>query len=86
MSGPAPVIRSFAPAEAAAAGGIAITIDGSGFTGATGVTFGRATATKPRIDSDTQITVTAPASTAGIVDVMVTTAGGTASRGGFTYR
>lgn len=52
------------------AGGYDVTIEGEGFTGATAVRFGLVGAAFT-VDSATQITATAPAHAAGIVDVVV---------------
>ncbi len=59
-------------------GGTVVVISGSGFTGATSVSFGSYPAT-PFVNSDSQITVVAPAQAAGTVDVTVTTPAGTSS-------
>ncbi len=68
--GPAPVITGVVPANGAGAGGNGVLIDGSGFTGATGVTFGDVAGTGFIVASDTVIGVTAPPGT-GVVDVVV---------------
>jgi uncharacterized protein with beta-barrel porin domain len=63
-----------------------VTITGSGFTGATAVTFGGTTATSFTVNGDTTITATTQAHAAGAVAVAVTAPGGTASLpNGFTY-
>lgn len=72
-----PAITGLAPTEGPTAGGTVVTITGSGFTAATDVAFGATSATSFTVDSDTQITATTPAGTAGLVDVSVTTPGGT---------
>src|SRR5207248_5935231 len=59
-------------------GGTSITITGTNFTNATGVSFGSNPASSFTVDSATQITATTPAGT-GTVDVTVTTAGGTSA-------
>ena len=80
-----PTITNLAPNSGPVAGGTSVVITGTGFTGATGVTFGGSTASCT-VDSDTQITCTSPAHAAGAVDVVVTVPGGSAtSVGGFTY-
>ncbi|MEN9917440.1 MAG: hypothetical protein RLY40_1379, partial [Pseudomonadota bacterium] len=57
--------------------GTQVTITGTSFTGATSVTFGATPGTNVIVNSDTQITVTAPASAAeGAVRVIVTAPGG----------
>ena len=59
-----------------------MTITGSGFTGATAVHFGATAATSLTVNSDTQITATAPAAASlGQVDVTVTTPAGTSATG-----
>ncbi|HEX5164078.1 MAG TPA: IPT/TIG domain-containing protein, partial [Thermomicrobiales bacterium] len=75
---PVPAITGLTPSRGALAGGTVVTISGTAFTGATVVTFGGAAATFT-VDSDTKITATSPSHAAGIVDVVVTTAGGTSS-------
>ena len=70
-------------------GGTIATIQGSGFTGASTVKFG-STAASYTVNSDSQITATSPAGSAGgqQVDVTVTTPGGTSPTGAadkFTY-
>ena len=69
------------------AAGAVVTINGSGFTGATEVKFGSVAAAEFTVDSDTKITATAPAGS-GTVHVTVTTAEGTSAEsddGLFTY-
>ena len=58
------------------AGGTSVTIPGQGFTGATAVDFGTVAATSFTVTSDSQITATSPAESAGTVDVTVVTPGG----------
>src|SRR6516162_5866424 len=82
-----PVVNTVSPATGSTAGGITVIITGSGFTGASGVSFGGASAAAMTVDSDTQITATSPAG-AGTVDVTVTTPAGTSATspvGQFTY-
>ncbi len=82
----APTVTSISPAKGPAAGGTTVTITGTNFSGATGVTFD-GTAASYTVNSDTQITATAPAGT-GTANIRVTTAGGPSawSIGGFyTY-
>lgn len=71
--GTIPVITSVAPNTGPIAGGTSVVITGSGFTGATDVTFGGTDATSFTVDSATQITAVAPAHAAGTVDIVVTT-------------
>ena len=70
-------------AEGPAAGGTSVTITGTGFTGATAVSFGGVAAAAFTIAGDTSITAVSPATTAGLVDVTVTSAGGTDVTGSF---
>lgn len=60
-------------------GGYTVTITGTNFTGATGVTFGGTAATSVVVVNATTITCVAPAKAAGTYTVAVTTPGGTGS-------
>jgi hypothetical protein len=81
-----PTITNVYPAFGLTTGGTSVTLTGTNFTGASGVTFGGAAATSYIVNSPTQITATTPAGMAGAVDVTVTTFGGMAtSTGGYTY-
>ena len=71
-----PSISAVAPNVGPATGGASVTITGANFTGATGVKFGTKAAAGFSISSATRIIATSPAGT-GIVDVTVTTPGGT---------
>jgi hypothetical protein len=71
-----PVVGGLAPASGPKTGGTSVVISGSGFTGATAVDFGATPATGFVVDSDAQITATAPAGVS-VVDVAVTTPFGT---------
>jgi hypothetical protein len=65
-----------------------VTVTGVGFTAATAVKFGSTAAASYTVNSDSQITATSSAGSAGTVDVRVTTAGGTSptvSADDFTY-
>jgi hypothetical protein len=77
-NGVTPVVSGLSPNSGTDAGGDAITISGSYFTGATAVSFGGAAAASFTVDSDTQITAVTPADT-GTVDVTVTGPHGTSS-------
>jgi hypothetical protein len=80
-----PVVVLVSPLTGTEAGGTAVTITGSGFSGATAVTFGDDAATFT-VDSDTSISATTPAHAAGPVPVSVTTPLGTSTVPGlFTY-
>ncbi|GAA4352157.1 hypothetical protein GCM10023185_11550 [Hymenobacter saemangeumensis] len=75
-SGPAPIITSYSPAGGQRTGA-AVVITGTGFTGATAVSFNGSTAVFT-VNSGTQITATVPSgATSGTLSV--TTPGGTAS-------
>ena len=75
-----PAVTSISPTYGPVSTGTSITITGTGFTGATGVTVGGAAATNVVVVSPTEITATTPAtSTAGQVDVIVTTTSGASS-------
>ncbi|MBW3507900.1 putative Ig domain-containing protein [Janthinobacterium sp. NKUCC06_STL] len=85
---PAPTVTSISPTAGPTAGGGSVIITGTGFTGATAVTFGATAASGFTVNSATQITATAPAGSGGTVDVRVTTAGGTSATSGadqFTF-
>ncbi|WP_460573979.1 IPT/TIG domain-containing protein [Humibacter soli] len=82
---PAPVIQSLTPVQGPTVGGTSVVITGTGFAGATGVTFGATAATSFTVDSDTQITAVTPAHAAGAVDVTVSGPGGTSGTGTFTF-
>jgi len=79
VGGVPPTIKKLEPSQGPAAGGTTVTINGTGFTGATKVTFGSLEGTKLKVESGTKITVSTPAETTGSVPVTVTTPGGEAS-------
>jgi hypothetical protein len=81
-----PIINPvLAPASGSITGGTEISISGSLLSGATNVTFDGLQAAIIA-DSDTQLTVLTPAHALGVVDVTVTTTGGSStSVGAFTY-
>ena len=85
---PPPTITEISPANGPEAGGTAITVSGTDFTGATGVKFGATNATSFTVNSDTSLTAVSPGGT-GTVDVSVTTPNGTSTNGvpdRFTYQ
>jgi hypothetical protein len=88
-AGQPPVVTGVSPASGWESGSTAVTVTGSGFTGATGVSFGQAAASGLSVASDTELTVTSPpAQEAGTVNVTVTTPAGTSapsSADQFTY-
>jgi len=77
-----PVVSAVSPNSGLAAGGLAITVTGAGFTGATGVTIGGTPATAVVVVNSYTITAVTPAKTAGTYDVRVTTPNGTSAIGG----
>lgn len=86
-SATAPMVSSISPATGPASGGTVVAISGSGFTGATGVSFGTAPAAHFQVESDGAIQATSPAGS-GSVDVTVTTPAGTSAKSAadeFTY-
>ncbi|MFF2848229.1 IPT/TIG domain-containing protein, partial [Streptomyces sp. NPDC058001] len=79
-----PTLVSLSPSQGPTAGGTSVVLTGSGFSGATAVTFGGTAATSYIVNSATQITAVAPAGT-GAVPVTVTTVGGTTGPVYFFY-
>ncbi|MBH0110860.1 IPT/TIG domain-containing protein [Salinibacterium sp. NG22] len=82
----APIIFSLSPNIGPVAGGTAVTITGTGFTGATGVTFDGDDGTSFTVVSDTEITVSTPAHVIGVVDVIVQNTPSDSSPGTFSYQ
>jgi large repetitive protein len=76
---PAPLVGSVSPTSGSATGGTTVMIAGTGFNGATGVSFGGTPARSFTVNSPTSITAVSPAASAGTVDVTVTNAGGTSA-------
>ncbi|HWI06788.1 MAG TPA: SBBP repeat-containing protein, partial [Solirubrobacteraceae bacterium] len=74
-SAAAPLVTRVLPRSGPASGGARVSIRGSGFTGATQVTFGAATATDVTVVSSMRIDVTAPAGSTGEVHVRVMAGG-----------
>ncbi|MFI6761278.1 beta strand repeat-containing protein [Micromonospora sp. NPDC050417] len=83
----APTITSIVPDTGPNTGGTTVTITGTGFTGATGVTFGDTPGTDLVVDpSGTSLTVVTPPGPVGPVDVTVLIPGADATApNGFTY-
>jgi hypothetical protein len=84
----APTVTGVSPGSGSTAGGTSVTITGANLTGATAVNFGSVAATGVTVNSDTSITATSPAGSAGAVYVTVVTPGGTSatsSNDQFTY-
>jgi DNA-binding beta-propeller fold protein YncE len=86
---PAPTVTSSTPATGPTTGGTTVTITGTTFTGATGVTFGAAGAAKSfTVVSSTKITAVTASASAGEQYVTVTTPSGTSPSNAnvvFTY-
>ena len=83
-----PTVTAISPASGPMAGGTRVTVTGTKFTGATAVRFGTMAGTALTVNSSTKITVRSPAHAAGVVDVTVTTPGGTtaiSTANRFTY-
>jgi hypothetical protein len=81
-----PTLTSVSPNSGTTAGGTAVTLTGTGFTGAPSVTFGGTAATSVVVVNATTITCITPARAAGTASVLVTTPGGTnAANTLFTY-
>ena len=83
-----PVISSISPTVGKSAGGTRVTITGTGFSRLTSVTFGGAAGMSLSVLASTKLQVTAPAHTAGRVDVRVIGQYGTsaiATADGYTY-
>ena len=76
---PAPTVTDVTPDAGPTAGGTSVVIIGTNLTGATAVSFGGTAASSFTVNSATQITATAPARSAGTVDITVTTASGTST-------
>ena len=82
----ASALTTVAPATGGVAGGTGVTLTGTGFGEATGVTFGGTPATGVLVVSPTSITCIAPAHAAGAVDVVVLDPLGNGTKtNGFTY-
>jgi outer membrane autotransporter protein len=83
-----PTVTIVSPSSGSTAGGTAVTIIGTGFTGTTNVQFGAGSAASFTVVSATQVVASSPANSAGIVDITVTTPSGTSATSGsdqFTY-
>jgi Ca-dependent carbohydrate-binding module xylan-binding/Polysaccharide lyase/IPT/TIG domain len=79
-----PSVNSLSPASGSTVGGTMVTINGADFTSDTSVKFGAANAPVQFLSS-TQLKATAPASSAGVTGVVVTTPVGATTAGSFTY-
>ncbi|MFD3488598.1 IPT/TIG domain-containing protein [Streptomyces sp. NPDC058665] len=74
-----PVVTGVSPSSGPTAGGTNVTLTGTGFTGASSVTFGGVPATSFTVNSATQITAVTPPGGVGAAVVAVTTPGGTSA-------
>src|SRR5208282_5012364 len=84
----APVITGLDTTSGPIGGGTSVTITGTDLGLATGVTVGGAPATGLSANTDTSVTITTPAGSAGPADVIVTTPygdSGVSGAGAFTY-
>ncbi len=84
----APTVTAISPVAGPLTGSTSVTITGTGFTGATGVSFGSSAAISYVVNSPTSIGAVSPAEGAGTVDVRVTTpigTSGTSAADQFTY-
>jgi uncharacterized repeat protein (TIGR02543 family) len=82
-----PTVTGIAPSAGPTAGGMSVTITGTGFLSGATVKFGSSEATGVTVNGSTSISATSPAGT-GTVDVTVTTPGGSSATGSpdhFTY-
>jgi|GEM_PF-2005444 len=85
-SGPTPSITSASPNSGSTTGGTNVTITGTNLTNVSSVTFGGMAGTSVSVTSATSLSVTTPAGSAGMVDIVVSD--GTNSdtlTNGFTY-
>ncbi len=80
-----PTVASVAPPTAPISGITNVTITGTNLTGATAVTFGGTLATNITVIDDTTIKASAPAHSAGLVNVNVTTPNGISVTGTGVY-
>jgi hypothetical protein len=84
----APSVSAVSPTAGPTSGGTSVTITGTNLLNATSVDFGSAVVTLFTSDTGTQIVLASPSGTVGIVDVTVTTPGGTSTTSSadhFTY-
>lgn len=79
-------LTSISPNSGSASGGVGVTLTGTGLTGATSVTFDGVAATSVNVVNSTTVTAVTPAHAVGVVDVVITTPGGSALLvNGYTY-
>lgn len=80
-----PVITSISPSSGTVTGGTIVTLQGSGFTGATSVQFGAAVAKSFTVNSDTTITAVTPAGPPGGTLAVVWTPAGKSNGVNYTF-
>ena len=81
-----PTLDSVSPNSGSPAGGVYVTLNGSGFRDIISITVGGAPANDYYVFDDTQLQVQTPAGNAGTVDIVLTTDGGVATLvNAFTY-
>lgn len=84
----APIVNSVTPVAGLPSGGAEVTVTGSNFVGASGVSFGSTAATSFTVVSPNELEATSPAAAPGRLDISVTTPSGrsaTSSDDSFTY-
>ena len=80
-----PTVSDVSPSSGPTTGGTSVTITGDHFVDVTSVTFNGVAGTGMFVASDTELTVSAPAGSAGAADVVVTTLFGSSDPAVFTY-
>lgn len=80
-----PSVTGLSPSSGPVGGGTTVTVNGTGFTGATAVRFGSVAASSFTVDSSTRITAVAPPGSPGAVPVSVTTPAGTSAASAESY-
>ncbi|GAA2627811.1 hypothetical protein GCM10010307_17130 [Streptomyces vastus] len=80
-----PSLTDLVPPSGPTAGGTTVTLTGTDLLGATAVRFDGVPATSFTVDSATQITAVTPSHASGVVEVTVTTLGGTSSSLGYVF-
>jgi len=81
-----PSLSGVSPSSGSTAGGTSVTLTGTNFTSGSTVTIGGTAASSVTFNSATSLTVTTPAHAAGGANIVVTTAGGSATQvNGFTF-
>ncbi|MFD8677167.1 IPT/TIG domain-containing protein [Streptomyces seoulensis] len=80
-----PQVAGVSPANGPTEGGTGVVLTGTGFTGATAVTFAGVPATSFLVNSATRITAVTPSGIPGAAEVRVTTPGGTSAPDAFFF-